>query len=61
MPGLLVMIALKIKSRECWRIKMAKKKKGFIARLWDNLDKKIDEKSKDKKCCCCKETEDKEC
>ncbi len=31
-----------------------KEKKGFLSGLFDNLDKKLEEKSK-KKCCCCKD------
>lgn len=40
---------------------MAEKKKGFITKLIDNLDEKLGKKSKDKTCCCCQDSEDKEC
>lgn len=40
---------------------MEKKKKGFISRIMDNLDKKLEKKSNDKKCCCCQNSEDKKC
>ncbi len=30
-----------------------KEKKGFIARFLDKMDKKLEEKSKNKPCCCC--------
>ncbi len=40
---------------------MAEKKKGFIGKLLDNLDKKLEKKSKDKKCCCCQDSKNKEC
>ena len=39
---------------------MAEKKKGFIGKLIDNLDKKLEKRSKDKKCCCDAST-DKKC
>jgi len=28
-------------------------KKGFLGKLFDKMDKKIEKKSKDKECCCC--------
>jgi len=40
---------------------MAEKKKGFINGLLDNLDKKLEKKSKEKKCSCCQDSRDKEC
>lgn len=40
---------------------MVEKKKGFFSKLLDSLDKKIEKKSKDKKCCCCKDAKDKKC
>lgn len=40
---------------------MAEKKKGFIGKLFDNLDKKLEQKSKDKKCCCCQDSKNKKC
>ncbi|MDP2654392.1 MAG: hypothetical protein Q8Q08_10230 [Candidatus Omnitrophota bacterium] len=30
----------------------AEKKKGFLAKLMDKLDKKLEEKSKESSCCC---------
>jgi hypothetical protein len=33
---------------------MAEKKKGFFGKLVDKLDKKLEKKSKEKKCSCCK-------
>jgi len=38
---------------------MAKKKKGFFVNLFDELDKKLEKKSKEKKCGCC--SDDKKC
>lgn len=39
---------------------MADKKKSFFSKIIDKLDKKLEKKSKEKKCCCqC--SEDKEC
>lgn len=29
------------------------KKKGFIGKLLDNLDKKMEQKARAGKCCCC--------
>lgn len=40
---------------------MAEKKKGFIGKLLDSLDRKLEKKSKDKKCCCCQDSQDKKC
>ena len=40
---------------------MAEKKKGIIARLLENLDKKLETKTKEKKCCCCQDSKDKKC
>jgi hypothetical protein len=40
---------------------MTEKKKGFIAKLLENLDKKLEKKSKDKKCSCCQDSKDKKC
>ena len=40
---------------------MAEKKKGFISKLIDNLDKKLEKKAKSKNCCCCQDNKDKEC
>lgn len=37
---------------------MAKDKKGFLSKLVDKFDKKLEEKSK-KKCCCCGEGDNK--
>lgn len=31
------------------------KKKGFFSRLFDKMDDKLEEKSKNKRCCCCSE------
>lgn len=36
-------------------------KKGFFGKLMDNLDKKLEKKSKEKKCRCCQDSRDKEC
>jgi len=33
--------------------KQSKKKQGFFGKLFGGLDKKLEKKSKDKKCCCC--------
>jgi hypothetical protein len=40
---------------------MAEKKKGFFSKLVENLDEKLEKKSKDKKCCCCQDSKDKKC
>ena len=39
---------------EVWR--MAKNKKGFLGKLFDKLDEKLEKKSKEKKCCCCEDS-----
>lgn len=38
---------------------MAEKKKGIISKITEKLDKKLEKKSKEKKCCCCCDTKDK--
>lgn len=38
-----------------------KKKKGFFAKLIDSFDKKIEEKSKEKKCSCCQDSKNNKC
>jgi hypothetical protein len=38
---------------------MSKKKKNFFSEIMDKLDKKLEKKSKEKKCSCC--DEDKSC
>jgi len=40
---------------------MTKNKKGFFSKLIENLDKKLENKSKNKKCCCCQDSKNKEC
>lgn len=40
---------------------MTKKKKGFISRLIGKFDKRLEEKSKAKKCCCCEDSKNKKC
>ncbi len=40
---------------------MEKRKKSFFTKLIDKIDKKLEKESKDKKCCCCLDSEDKEC
>ena len=32
---------------------MAKKKKGIIGKIVDQIDEKLEKKSKEKTCCCC--------
>jgi hypothetical protein len=32
--------------------------KGFLAKIFGKLDKKLEEKSKQKGCCCCSEKKD---
>ena len=34
---------------------MEEKKRGFFSKLIDKLDKKLEAKSKEKKCCCCED------
>jgi len=36
---------------------MEKKKKGFLINLFDELDKKLEKKSKEKKCDCCSDSD----
>ncbi len=40
---------------------MTEKKKGFFSRIFDRVDKNLEEKSKEEKCCCCQGSKDKEC
>jgi hypothetical protein len=40
---------------------MVKKKKGIINKLFTKLDKKLEKKSKIKKCCSCKNSKDRKC
>jgi len=40
---------------------MTEKKKGFFCKLMENLDKKLEKKSKDKQCSCCQDSKDKKC
>jgi hypothetical protein len=39
---------------------MAEEKKGFVGRLLDKLDGKLEKKSKEKGCCCCSSGEGKD-
>jgi hypothetical protein len=39
--------------------KKGKTNKGFFAKLFDKLDKKMEEKSKLPSCCCCQDNKDK--
>jgi hypothetical protein len=39
---------------------MAKKSKNFLSKLLDKIDNKLEDKSKQKKCCC-KKSKDKKC
>jgi hypothetical protein len=34
-------------------------KKGFFGKIFDKLDKKMEQKAKQKKCCCCDSSEEK--
>jgi len=40
---------------------MVKKNKSFLGRLLDKIDAKLEDKSKEKECCCCKESKNKKC
>ncbi|MEK6969995.1 MAG: hypothetical protein AABW48_06220 [Nanoarchaeota archaeon] len=40
---------------------MVEKKKGFVSKLLNHLDQKLEKKSKDKKCCCCQDSKHKKC
>ena len=41
---------------------MEKEKENFLTKMFNKLDKKLEDKAKSKKCCCCcDEKKDKEC
>lgn len=40
---------------------MANKKKGLFKKIIDKLDKKLENKAKSKKCCCCEGDKNKKC
>jgi hypothetical protein len=37
-----------------------KAKKGFFAKIFDKLDKKMEEKAKSSSCCCCQDEKSKD-
>ncbi len=40
---------------------MTEKKKGFLGKLVDKVDKKMEEKAKKGECCCCGDESNEEC
>lgn len=40
---------------------MEEKKKGFLSKLFGKMDSKLEEKAKEKPCCCKKDSEGKCC
>ena len=40
---------------------MTEKKKGFVGKLVDKLDKKMEKTAKEKGCCCCGDESNEEC
>ncbi len=40
---------------------MTEKKKGFVGKLLDKLDKKMEKKAKSEGCCCCGDETNEEC